>query len=689
MKDKFIKKCCIVFGLVMVAVFWWLQENMIKENENASVVINEICSNNFSTAPIEDYEDADWIELYNATSEVIDITGWTITDKVEKREKYIFNNTMINPGEHLVIAAEESQGDEKGRIFLNFSLSEGEKIYLYDEKGKLVDSVVIPAMKQNTSYARNIDAGNDWVNVIPTPEISNDNAEWVQNVMVDEPRFSIESGFYDGEQSLTLSAPNGLRIYYTLDGSEPTQNGLLYTEPIIIRDRSEEDNVLAARSDLSTQYSYRYAPEEKVDKIAVVRAIAIDEMGNESEVVSHSYMIDIHDKECYKDLVTVSINTNADDFFDFSSGLYVVGEDFFIYKDYKETWEGDPPTPNYKQSGISSERPANIIIMDSNGSTILNQNIGIRIRGNATRVLSQKSFSLFARELYGEKNFEADVFGNNYQYDKMLLFSDRDFTKIRHELHNELLQGREVGLQKFERCNVFLNGEYWGLYSLAEAYSEEYIENYYGVPRDEVIIESVVIPSELEKYAYNKENLSTEELYEGLLQKIDIDSFIDYFAANIYIDNYDWLVHNGYCWKSTTVSKDNPYQDGKWRWMMYDTELCETGYDVNTFEVGFLMTWETNPIVEILMTSDEFRQKFAERFMDMANTCFEKEHVAQTIDSIWSSYSNAVDAQAMRWGDDWADEVYSELEHIRTFYNNRYEYIVPYMEEQLDYRVIE
>ena len=673
-------------SLIILTVLFWKASNWSKGGQSSSVVINEVCSNNFSTAPIRWREKLDWIELYNASEEVINLSGWTVSDDKDDANKYILPEMVLEPGKHFILLASGNGYVDGERVHLNFKLSEGENLYLYDVDGILVDSVLIPETKENTSYARITDGGADWVHAVPTPETTNNGLQLVQTVEVAEPTFSLKSGFYSGVQLLELSTEEDMTIFYTLDGSEPTQESMMYLDPIVIQNRSNEPNVLSARSDISVEYCYRYAPETLVDKITVVRAVAIDENGNRSNIVTNSYMVDIQTNECYQGLPTISLSVNPDDFFDYDTGLYVLGDEYFIWKDYPDMWEGDEePDPNYKLRGIPSERPASITMFDAEGNVVLEQNIGIRIRGNATRHLSQKSFSLYARELYsGDKKFVVDVFGNGNEFDKMLLVADRDVTKIRTQLHGELLDGREVSIQEFVRCNVFLNGEYWGHYILSEALSTEYVHNYYGIPEDEMEIDDNVIPDELKILTANEEGLSEEELYQALVDVIDVDSFIDYYASMIYIDNWDWLPHNGCIWKSETINSANPYQDGKWRWMVYDTELCETGYDVNTFAAGNVSTWQTDPLAQILITNEEFCQKFVTVFMDLANTVFEEEHVLNVFDSILATYSHAIDAQGIRWGDDWADEVYTELEHIREFYEKRFDYITGYLKDEFE-----
>lgn len=50
----------------------------------------------------------------------------------------------------------------------------------------------------------------------------------------DAPQFDIEGGLYTAPLTLTLSANPGSSIYYTLDGTTPTENSSLYQEPLLL-----------------------------------------------------------------------------------------------------------------------------------------------------------------------------------------------------------------------------------------------------------------------------------------------------------------------------------------------------------------------------------------------------------------------------------------------------------------------
>ena len=49
-------------------------------------------------------------------------------------------------------------------------------------------------------------------------------------------------------------------VFYTLDGTVPTKDSYIYQEPIEIKDASQQENVYAARTDLSADSRYVFFP---------------------------------------------------------------------------------------------------------------------------------------------------------------------------------------------------------------------------------------------------------------------------------------------------------------------------------------------------------------------------------------------------------------------------------------------
>ena len=151
---------------------------------------------------------------------------------------------------------------------------------------------------------------------------------------------------------------------------------------------------------------------------------------------------------------------------------------------------------NFNQRGKKWEREINMVIFEE-GKTLLNQNMGIRIKGAFTRSAPAKSFNLYARKEYGENSMNVPLFQDNYdiknklikKYKSFSLRSVYDNERIRDEFVNKLIFGREYhSISDTKKCRLFINGEYWGLYIMTEKFTEEYINSHYNIPKDDVVL---------------------------------------------------------------------------------------------------------------------------------------------------------------------------------------------------------
>ncbi len=110
----------------------------------------------------------------------------------------------------------------KGIQHLNFHLnSDSGTVLLSSPSGVLVDSIQYLKQKKNISYGRIQDGVlTNRFFIAGTPNASNNTATSYLGFM-DEPGFSVPSGFYPSVFDLSLSSPNAA-IYYSTDGSQPT-----------------------------------------------------------------------------------------------------------------------------------------------------------------------------------------------------------------------------------------------------------------------------------------------------------------------------------------------------------------------------------------------------------------------------------------------------------------------------------
>ena len=117
------------------------------------VVLNELCAINNGIAPDQSFEYDDWIELYNNSTTTVSLAGYHLSDNLSNPTKWAFPDTVINPGEYLIVWADEDT--LQAGLHTNFSLSSvGEGLYFYDNFGALADQVSYPLQLENITFGR-------------------------------------------------------------------------------------------------------------------------------------------------------------------------------------------------------------------------------------------------------------------------------------------------------------------------------------------------------------------------------------------------------------------------------------------------------------------------------------------------------------------------------------------------------
>ena len=527
-------------------------------------------------------------------------------------------------------------------------------------------------------------------------------------------RFSAAGGFYDAPFLLTLSADSSAAIYYTLDGSIPTADSTRYTEPIPVSDRSAEPNRISMHGDMVPENAEMPAPlpEAPVDKATVLRVIAVDENGVQSPVISNTYFVGFKEKaEYYQTLKVISVMADEDDLFDSERGIFVRGK---TYEDWKNSADYDPETPdyrtpgNYTQKGKEWERQAAVQIFE-NGQAAASLEGGIRVHGGATRSYPQKSINVYARREYGAAKLEYDLFSGAVsseatgkpitEFHAFLLRNggnDAMYTRIRDNLNQSLCADRSFLTQCMEPCIVFLNGEYWGQYDITERVDASMIKAHYGIPKKQVCIikkealdegsEDTFTEWQALRQWIQETDFSDDAAYESLCSRIDMQSFSDYISSEIYINNANWDRSNMAMWKAEVTDESNPYADGKWRFIMFDTDFSTGIYGTALpTDDSFAKLLESDCFLSDLfrgaLENEAFRQSFAETFRTIAGENFDAAHVNAEIDALADRYrAPANDTFNRFWGGLGLD-FDGELQTVRRFYQKRGEAILGYLEK--------
>ena len=141
---------------------------------------------------------------------------YTFDDDVQ--QSHIYGSFQVSTAEDISAFAEIEGLDENGRLL------EGESCTVRVREGFLLESVEadtgLLTENEDGSWTLTEPAGDVILTVLARPEA---------------PVFDLEEGCYAEAQTLTITAPEGTEICYTLDGSTPDgENGLLYEEPIPI-----------------------------------------------------------------------------------------------------------------------------------------------------------------------------------------------------------------------------------------------------------------------------------------------------------------------------------------------------------------------------------------------------------------------------------------------------------------------
>lgn len=505
--------------------------------------------------------------------------------------------------------------------------------------------------------------------------------------------FSRESGFYSESFALEIYAPVGTEIYYTLDGSEPDESAFLYTEPVIIDDATEHENVYCLRTDVVwngfvednapdyDSYDPKYmVPDYSIDKCTVVRAAYKDADGNFSQTKSASYFVGYDEKKGYDDVNIISIITEPKNLFDYETGIYV-----FPY--------GLRGLGNWTMEGIEWERAATIQLFDKEKRLFYDQECGIRIQGGMSRGRLPKSFNLYAREQYsGKGRFYVDLFGTHYMAETVTLFAGGEdvMSKCRDVLVSRLAADRNFAVMHYEPYMMFLDGEYWGFYWLTEKYDDRYFEHYYEVDDDNLVMikasalaegveDDYVLYTDMMEYMTSTD-FTIEENYRHACELIDIQSYIDYYVVELYIGhNSDWPDYNEGLWRVRQPG-DGKCEDGKWRWFLYDVNsaLSPGGAVFDTLSHAR----NYSAMFDNLCQNEEFRQKFTITLMDFSNTIFTKENVDPVIDECIQLAERPMNVHLKRFFSFEDNSRYlQEMSYIQNFFDERRSYIEQYLRE--------
>ena len=565
------------------------------------VIISEVMASNDSIPVGVQALYTDCVELYNTTSETVDLSYYGLSDNLGRPRRWQFpQGTVIGPGQYLVVYLDgETELSTVSEMHANFSLSRagGETISFCDPTGRVLDRMHLSLIPTDHSYGRTLGQSGFYYYDTPTPGAANGTGYYgyAQN-----PSMSIPGGQYKGSVDVTLTVPEDTAVYYTLDGSIPTlENATLYNEGEVLT----------------------------FTRVTILRARAFDPTGRlqPSEVITNSYMMNL-----YHTLNVVSLVTDPDELWNEEYGMLAVGPDAYFNEK-----RGQYEDTVYRM--VKEDLPAkagHVEYYDVEGNTILNQDCEFGLQGQYSLDLPQKTFKVRAKAKYGSKYFEAALFEDREytEYKSFVLRmggNDGSWTRLVDGLQSRLIDRfnentdtpTTVLHQAWNPVVVYLNGVYWGHYNMRERVDRFFVAQHEGLSLEEADNMDILEASGTVNFGSDDEYddlIATaktlnpgesEEDLQYLLDRIDVDNYFDYMAFEMFFGNSD--PGNIRFYKLHT-------EGAKWRWIFYDADygLFNSGFDSPSSYLDPKGAGDMNidnTLLLKLLENQEMRHKFLTR----------------------------------------------------------------------------
>ncbi|TAH40730.1 MAG: T9SS type A sorting domain-containing protein [Bacteroidetes bacterium] len=528
----------------------------------------------------------------------------------------------------------------------------GETVYLYNASSSIIDQVVYPGLELDNSYGRAPDGNSSWCYFgTPSPDATNPPGTCYIGY-ASQPVFSNSAGFYPSPIWLTLSnSTPGATVRYSSNGNDPTPSTSAYSAPILLSN---------TRTIRAKTFAPGYLP---------------------SPTVTNSFFIseDIH-------LPIFTITTDSLNLWDYNTGIYAFGpnaQPIFPYKDanFWQDWR----------------KVSTLEYYDENKSRAMRFDAELSIYGNYSRGHAQKSFEIRLSDKYGTGEINYPLYTTKPWLNKNDNFilrnsgTDWNVVHFRDAMMERIMKDTYADYLAANPAVVYLNGDFWGVYTIHENHDQHWMQNNYNLKKSEIdyLKESgsnveLKLGSDTSFWAmYNyatTNDSTTMAYYNEMNSRLDLRNYADYFIAETYYDNGDWLgdwTNNIKMWRPTTGDK-------KWRYLLYDLDFGFGLYNgVNDNRLGMARNPTafsySSKMFKAMLANPTFKRYFINRYADLMNTIY----LPSSINSVMMSYrdSMAHDMQAhfAKWGSNltnWAANIDTMMRFVNARPNTARAHIV-------------
>jgi spore coat protein H len=310
---------------------------------------------------------------------------------------------------------------------------------------------------------------------------------------------------------------------------------------------------------------------------------------------------------------------------------------------------------------------------NSSSFTADEKNIGFRLRGNTSRSSAKKSFKVSFNSF--EKGRDLDGF------EKLNLNGEHnDPSMVRSKICWDIMNSLEIPSPRANHVELYINDEYYGLYSNIEHIDEEFIEEHFGNKSGNLY--KCLYPADLNYKGSNQDsykeiihgrrnyelkineeeddysrfvtfievlNQTTDAQFQAQIAGIfDVNSFLKALAVETLIahwDNYGMNKNNFYLY-------DNP-DDGKFYYIPFDLDntLGIDFFNVDWAEID-IYSWydqESNrPLVKRILAIDKYREAYSQIIYGLLNDQFNPENLIPRINNLKALIQNAAERDNYR-----------------------------------------
>jgi len=186
--------------------------------------ISNVKLNEWVTSPV--LPNPSWFELYNTASQPVLLSGSFLTDQLTNRTKFGMRPlTFIGTGSSrwLQLIADNDSSALPNHV--NFALTPGEALGLYNGAGTAVDTVTTSVQAEGASQGRYLDGASAILTLTPTPGTAN------QQLMLDSDNDGMPDA-WELANGLNPNDPNDAQLDKDADGTSNVNEYLAGTDPM-------------------------------------------------------------------------------------------------------------------------------------------------------------------------------------------------------------------------------------------------------------------------------------------------------------------------------------------------------------------------------------------------------------------------------------------------------------------------